>query len=177
MPRRHGSPRSSVRICESFVFDPAFRQLSNRIYAGDSGAHTAFADGYPVLVIGSASLADLNGRLLSRGVGPLPMNRFRPNVVIDGLDAYDEDHLSTIDIGDGIRLRVVKPCVRCRITTTEQETARVDADADNEPLATLASYRIDTRHDGVTFGMNAIVERGAGVSIARGDAVSVEWNF
>ena len=156
-------------------FDPAFHRLSNHIYAGDSGAHTAFADGYPLLVVGSASLSDLNERLRSRGADPLPMNRFRPNVVIDGFDAYDEDHLSTIDIGDGIRLRLVKPCVRCRITTTDQETAQVDVD--NEPLATLASYRIDTRLDGVTFGINAIVERGAGTSIARGAAVSVEWNF
>ena len=158
-------------------FDPAFRRLSNGVYAGDSGAHTAFADGYPLLVVGSASLSDLNDRLLSRGVDLLPMNRFRPNLVLDGLDAYDEDHLSTIDIGDGIRLRLVKPCVRCRITTTDQDTAQVGADVDNEPLATLASYRNDTGLGGVTFGINAIVERGAGTSIARGAAVSLEWNF
>ena len=158
-------------------FDPAFRRLSNRAYAGDSGAHTAFADGYPVLVIGSASLTELNGRLGSRGADALPMNRFRPNIVIDGLDAYDEDHLSTIDIGDGVRLRFVKPCVRCRITTTDQETAQVADGLDNEPLATLASYRIDSRLDGVTFGVNAIVERGAGAPITRGAVVGIEWNF
>ena len=158
-------------------FDPAFRRLSNPVYAGDSGAHTAFADGYPVLVIGSASLTELNGRLRSRGADALPMNRFRPNIVIDGLDAYDEDHLSTIDIGDGVRLRFVKPCVRCRITTTDQETAQVAAGLDNEPLATLAGYRIDSRLDGVTFGVNAIVERGAGALIARGAVVDIEWNF
>ena len=161
-------------------FDPSFRRYCNRTYAGDSGAHTAFADGYPLLVIGTASLADLNKRLLRRGSDALPMNRFRPNLVIDGLDAYDEDHLSAIEIGPArgatgevLRLRMVKPCVRCEITTTDQDTAAVG----DEPLATLASYRIDSKLDGVTFGINAIVERGAGTRLERGASVSVEWNF
>lgn len=80
-------------------FDRSFHRLCNPVYAGDSGAHTAFADGYPLLVIGTASLADLNDRLSSRGSAALPMNRFRPNLVIDGLEAFDEDHLSAIEIG------------------------------------------------------------------------------
>ena len=92
-------------------FDPDVRRMCNPQYAGDTGAHTGFADGYPLLVIGSASLEDLNGRLQARGADALPMNRFRPNLVVDGLDAYDEDHLRTLACGDAI-LQLVKPCVR-----------------------------------------------------------------
>ena len=153
-------------------FDPSFRRLCNPAFAGDSGANTGFADGYPLLVIGTASLADLNGKLLARGTAALPMNRFRPNIVLDGIDAYDEDHLSRINIGDA-QLRMVKPCTRCRITTTDQDTA----DVGDEPLATLAGYRNNPRLGGVTFGMNAIVSAGYGRAIDRGAAVDIGWNF
>lgn len=162
-----GAPLRLVR------FDDAHRRYCNRAFAGDSGAHTAFADGYPLLVIGSASLADLNARLSARGADVLPMNRFRPNLVIDGLEPYDEDHLSTIAIGGDVALRLVKPCVRCRITTTDQDTAIVG----EEPLATLAGYRMNARLDGLTFGINAIVERGAGSAIECGAPIAVEWAF
>ena len=154
-------------------FDPMYTRPCNEAYAGDSGAHTAFADGYPVLVIGSASLDDLNDRLRMNRTR-VPMNRFRPNLVIDGIEPYDEDHLSSIEIGDGgVSLRFVKPCTRCQITTTDQDTARVA----DEPLATLARYRMDTNLGGVTFGVNAIVERGAGMTINRGAPVKVDWDF
>ncbi|MEP6942892.1 MAG: MOSC N-terminal beta barrel domain-containing protein [Betaproteobacteria bacterium] len=156
---------SDVRLVR---FDPEERRYCNPQYAGNDGAHHAFADGYPVLVISVASLADLNGRLDD----PLPMNRFRPNMVIDGVDAFDEDHFTEIGIGD-ITLRLVKPCVRCRITTTDQVTAEVGI----EPLPTLASYRRDDALEGVTFGMNAIVAAGAGATLAVGDAVRANLDF
>ncbi len=76
-------------------FDPSHERLCNPAFAGDSGAHTAFADGYPVLVIGEASLAELNGRLAASGSPALPMNRFRPNIVLSGLEPFDEDHIDT----------------------------------------------------------------------------------
>lgn len=153
-------------------FDPDVRRLCNPQYAGDTGAHTGFADGYPLLVIGSASLDDLNGRLHARGIGALPMNRFRPNLVVDGLEAYDEDHLATLACGDAI-LQLVKPCVRCQITTTDQASAHVGS----EPLRTLAGYRHNPRFGGVTFGMNAIVTGGAGSALTVGSAAHVEWAF
>lgn len=136
-------------------FDRGATRPCNPDYAGDSGAHTLFADGYPLLVAGAASLADLNARVSARGLPPLPMNRFRPNVVLAGLPAYDEDHLDTIAVG-GVVLRCVKPCTRCRVTTTDQATAQIG----EEPLRTLAGYRMDARFDGVTFGVNAIVVAG-----------------
>lgn len=160
---------SSVRLVR---FDSDFIRLCNREYAGESGAHTGFADGYPLLVIGSASLDDLNGRLQKRGAGALPMNRFRPNLVIDGLEAYDEDHLASLTCGS-VTIRLVKPCVRCQITTTDQASAEVGT----EPLRTLAGYRNHARLGGVTFGMNAIVASGTGSTLTVGADVLPEWAF
>jgi uncharacterized protein YcbX len=148
-------------------FDPDVRRPCNPQYAGP-GMHHAFADGYPVLVIAEASLEDLNTRLLQ----PLPMNRFRPNIVLSGIDAYDEDHISEIAIG-AATLRLVKPCARCRITTTDQATAEVG----DEPLATLATYRHDARVDGVTFGVNATIVTGVGEPIAVGNAARCLLDF
>ena len=150
-------------------FDPGERRYCNPQYVGEHRAHHAFADGYPVLVISAASLADLNERLDD----PLPMNRFRPNIVLEGVEAFDEDHFTEIDIGGAVTLRLVKPCTRCRITTTDQVTAQVGI----EPLPTLASYRRNDALDGATFGMNAIVVAGAGAAIAVGDAVRASLNF
>jgi len=160
---------TSVRLVR---FDFRRQRACNREFVGNSGAHTAFADGYPILVIGDGSLGELNRRLAAKGEVELPMNRFRPNVVLSGLDANEEDHLDTIDAGD-VRLRLVKPCTRCRITTTNQDTAEVGT----EPLRTLASYRTDDRLGGVTFGMNAIIEAGAGSEIAVGAPVSCTYRF
>ncbi len=153
-------------------FDRAQTRRCNPQYAGDSGAHTAFADGYPVLAIGEASLDDLNARLAAAGAAALPMNRFRPNVVLAGLDAYDEDHLDTIS-ADGVTLKLVKPCVRCQVTTTDQDTARVGA----EPLATLAGYRMSAALEGVMFGMNAIVVAGEGRELTVGSDVDCRFAF
>jgi hypothetical protein len=153
-------------------FDPSDRRACNPEHVPDSGAHTRFADGYPLLVVGTGSLAELNRRLDARGHPPLPMDRFRPNLVLDGLDPHDEDHLGTIAIGDLV-LQPVKPCVRCQVTTTDQATAQVGA----EPLRTLGGYRMDERRGGVTFGMNAIVLEGAGREIAAGEPATCTYAF
>ena len=153
-------------------YDAAHPRRVNPEYAGESGAHVRFSDGYPLLVIGRASLDHLNERLAAKGEAPLPMNRFRPNLVLDGLAPHDEDHLDTIAI-DGVVLKPVKPCTRCEVTTTDQATAR----RGHEPLTTLASYRRDDRLAGVTFGMNAIVVEGAGRAIAVGARAACEYRF
>ncbi len=153
-------------------FDTARARECNREYAGDSGAHTMFADGYPILVANAASLADLNARLAARGHEALPMNRFRPNVVIEGLAAFDEDHIDTIAVG-GVTLRLVKPCTRCQVTTIAQDTAEVGV----EPLPTLGEFRMDPSVDGVTFGVNAIVVAGGGETIAAGAPAAVSYRF
>ena len=153
-------------------FDRSKARICNPDYAGDSGAHTMFADGYPMLVIGQASLDDLNARLAGKGERPLPMNRFRPNIVVEGLPAYEEDLIDTLEC-DGIALRMVKPCTRCKVTTTDQASGRVGV----EPLHTLSTYRRDDALAAVTFGMNAIVIAGAGRSLLVGQAARVEYRF
>ncbi|MHB0968730.1 MAG: MOSC domain-containing protein [Thermoanaerobaculia bacterium] len=114
---------------------------------GAAGDHVSFADAVPLLLTSTASLDDLNRRLAM----PLPMNRFRPNVVVDAEVPYAEDTWSRIDFGTAV-LRVVKPCARCAITTTDQLTAERGI----EPLRTLVQYR--RRGNGVDFGQNLIPE-------------------
>jgi len=123
--------------------DPAWSQ-------GLDGA-SAFADGYPVLVVARESLDDLNTRLRA----PIPIDRFRPNVVIAGCLPYAEDSIAALS-GKAVKLRLVKPCTRCTITTVDQATGLPNGD---EPVRTLRSYRWDATLRGVTFGQNAIVER------------------
>jgi uncharacterized protein YcbX len=178
--RGHDAGDEAARWISAFLdrdlrlvrFDRTRPRPCNPDYVGDSGAHTLFADGYPVLVIGAASLDDLNERLQASGSPALPMNRFRPNLVVDGLPPYDEDHVDTLRVGD-VELTMVKRCIRCQVTTTDQATAGVGI----EPLPTLASYRHDERLGGVAFGMNAIVTQGAGSVVRAGAPVGVSYRF
>jgi uncharacterized protein YcbX len=100
------------------------------------------------------------------------MNRFRPNIVIAGLPAYDEDHLDTIELDDVV-IKLVKPCTRCITTTTDQATAIRGV----EPLSTLAGYRHNDAFGGVTFGMNGIVTAGWGRDIAVGSVARCTYRF
>jgi uncharacterized protein YcbX len=147
-------------------FDPSHRRLSDSTWTGGVEATNRFSDGYPILAISRASLDDLNARLPA----PLPMDRFRPNLVLEGLPPYGEDALDDLVAGD-VRLRRVKPCTRCAITTTNQATAEVEGD---EPLRTLKSYRWDKALRGVTFGQNLIVVAGAGASLRTGMELRAE---
>jgi uncharacterized protein YcbX len=124
------------------------------------GDRVGLADAFPYLLVSEASLADLNARLAE----PLPMNRFRPNLVVSGCAPYAEDGWRRIRIG-ALEFRVVKPCARCVVTTTDQATGRRGA----EPLRTLATYR--QRDGGIMFGQNLIPD-GEG-DLRMGDAVEV----
>lgn len=105
----------------------------------------SFADGFPLLVVGQASLDDLNTRLAT----PVPMNRFRPNLVFSGGEAFEEETWRDFTVGN-IPFRGVKPCGRCQIITTDQETAERSA----EPLKTLATFK--KRGNSVIFGQNVV---------------------
>jgi hypothetical protein len=125
------------------------------------GGHVGFSDGYPLLITSESSLADLNARLPQR----LPMNRFRPNIVVTGAPAFDEDHWERLLVGE-VGIDVVKPCARCAITRVDQVTG---VRGDGEPLRTLGTFR--KAEGGVMFGQNA-VHRGVG-RLRVGDPVSV----
>jgi len=149
-----------------YLDDPT-RRRPNPAFARPTD-NVSFADGYPLLLATTASLAALNDWIAGgprADEGPLPMARFRPNVVVHGTRAWAEDGWRRIRIGDAA-FRVVKGCGRCAMTMTDPETAA----RGKEPIATLARYR---RWDGETwFGMNMIPDS-SGVDIAVGDAVEV----
>lgn len=131
------------------IADGYIRRINEK-YAVNEDDHTGFADGYPILIASEESLADLNSRLET----PVPMNRFRPNLVVRGCDAFDEDTWSRIRIG-GVELAVVKPCARCVVTTIDKETLAQS----KEPLKTLNKYR--KQEAGAMFGQN-VIPLGAG---------------
>jgi uncharacterized protein len=140
-------------------FDPEHKRASNLKWTHGKQVLNQFSDGYPVLVLSEASLQELNGRLQTAGHAPVSIERFRPNIVLSGLQAHDEDrtdelHFSSID-GD-FRLAMIKPCPRCPIPDVNPQTAI----SSPEVSQVLQTYRQDTRVDGaITFGMNAMVVR------------------
>ncbi len=120
------------------------RQVDQR-YAKRKTDQVGFADDFPILLISEESLVDLNTRRDEQH----PMNRFRPNIVVKGCSAFDEDKWNTIKIGD-LLFDVVKPCARCIITTIDQ----VNANKGPEPLKTLAAYR--NSRNRLLFGQNVV---------------------
>lgn len=155
-----GTPVRLVR------FDSRRERASSHEWTGELTALNQFSDAFPWMVLSLASLADLNARLPQ----PLPMNRFRPNIVLDGLPPYGEDRVHEI-VTDGVRLRAVKLCTRCAITTTDQETA----ERSDEPLRTLRQYRFDRALKGVTFGQNLILTAGLGRELRVGQQAEIVW--
>jgi len=121
---------------------------------------TSFSDGYPLMLIGQASLDDLNSRLQS----PLPMNRFRPNIVFTGGDPFLEDSMKQFEI-NGVRFFGVKLCARCVITTIDQQTT----EKAKEPLKTLSTYR--SKNNKIYFGQNLLFHGSGTISI--GDAITI----
>jgi uncharacterized protein YcbX len=158
-------------------FDPEQKRLSSREWAGSIDAENAFADGFPLLVTSTASLADLNARLAARGRPPVTMQRFRPNLVLDGLQAFDEDHIDEVTIGadgDTVRIKLVKPCVRCTIPGVDPATGMQG----HEPGDTLAGFRADARMGGgITFGMNAVIVEGFERTLRVGQPAVAGFNF
>jgi len=145
-------------------FDPEQKRLSDKRWSGPIDAENAFADGFPLLVASTAGLAEVNRRLAAAGHDAVTMERFRPNLVLDGLDAHGEDVLDEIvfDSVDGdtrgvVKLKLVKPCSRCSIPDVDPTSGEPGHSVGD----TLASYRADARLDGaLTFGMNAVIVEG-----------------
>jgi uncharacterized protein YcbX len=147
--------------------DPARPRLANPKYAGPDPNPVTFTDGYPILMISSESLAELNRRVPET----LPMTRFRPNIVIEGVAAHAEDAM-TLFRSDSIVLRGVKLCTRCSVTTTDQRTGA--RDPHQQPLRALGKYRHDYVLKGVVFGQNCTVVAGVGERLRVGAGVSID---
>lgn len=158
-------------------FDPEQKRLSSARWTGEIAAENAFSDGYPILVASTASLADLNRRLEAAGQAPVTMARFRPNLVLDGLEAHGEDALDELrfDTPDGpVVLKLVKPCARCPIPDVDPATGETG----HAVRDTLAAYRADARVDGaLTFGMNAVVVAGIDCALRPGMTGGATYRF
>jgi uncharacterized protein YcbX len=141
--------------------EDARRSVKAKYAIGENSV--SFADAFPYLLISQASLDDLNRRLTL----PVPMNRFRPNIVIEGCGPYEEDRMRVLLIND-VTMHVAKPCSRCVLTTVDQETGEIG----KEPLRTLATFRSFDSH--VLFGQNLIATTFGEVKV--GDSVDVvDW--
>ena len=145
-------------LCLVYMHDPRARPVVSE-YA-KSGTVVTFADGYPLLCTTTASLSELNRKLRH----PIPMGRFRPNIVVSGDHPFGEDLWKRLRVGDVV-FSVVKPCTRCVITTVDQDTAS----AGKEPLRTLSKFR--KREGKVYFGENLVPENSG--TLQRGDPVEV----
>jgi hypothetical protein len=165
-----GQPLRLVR------FDPEHRRLSNPKWTGGAEALNQFSDGYPLLVASMASLDLLNARLAAAGHAAVGIERFRPNIVIAGVEAHDEDRVDVLRIATDegvVQLRPVKPCARCPIPNIDPATAQSD------PIVTdtLQGYRHSELVDGIAFGMNAIVVEGFERTLRLGQAVTADFRF
>jgi uncharacterized protein len=158
-------------------FDPLARRVCDRRWTGEHEATTQFADGFSLLLASEASLDDLNTRLQQAAHAAVDLRRFRPNIVLAGVSAHDEDRVGpmTVDTGVGVAaLEAVKPCSRCPIPNIDPDTALISPAVGD----TLQTYRADPRFKGaITFGMNAVVRGGDGLVLRVGQAVHGDWRF
>lgn len=159
--------------CRLVRFHPEAKRLANATWTDNLAVPTFFSDGFPMLVIGTGSLADLNAKLVAQGREALPMNRFRPNLVFADLPAFEEDFAESYRIGEST-LKPVKPCPRCPMPSIDQATGEFGPD----PLDILQTYRVNPKVEGrITFGINAILLEGEGQVVRVGQEVEVEFAF
>ncbi len=166
--------KKTVRLVR---FDPDQTRLSSMKWTNGIEAKNGFDDGFAVLVTSTASLQELNDKLEAAGEQQVTMQRFRPNIVLTGVEAHDEDRLDTLHIttkeGD-VQLKHVKPCVRCSIPTVDPKTGKTNPAVSD----TLQTYRQTPQMDnGVTFGMNAIILKGEGSTLRVGQTVGADYLF
>ncbi|MBB3952332.1 MOSC domain-containing protein [Aureimonas jatrophae] len=149
-------------------FDDMSRRIVSREWL-DRDAPVGFADGFPLLITTEESLRGLNREIVTAGAEAVPMSRFRPNLVLQGAEPFADDGWATIRVGD-VLFDLVKPCARCVVTTTDQDTGTREGP---EPLATLARLRrsADPRAPGALFGWNAVPRSGGRLTV--GDAVEI----
>jgi len=158
-------------------FDPEQKRLSNMKWTGGIEAQNQFSDGYPLLVASEGSLAELNARLAAQGHAAVGIERFRPNIVLAGIEAHDEDRVEMLHVATGegeAQLQPVKPCTRCPVPDIDPATAESSPEVGDM----LRTYRQDARVDGaITFGMNCIVREGVEHLLKVGQPVAANYRF
>jgi len=164
-------------------FNPEHQRISSRTWTADVQALNQFSDGFPLLVISEASLAQLNSKLVASGSVAVSMSRFRPNIVLAALNTagkqnpHDEDRLDVLHISTGqgsTQLKPVKPCARCPIPNIDPATALSGPQVGDM----LQSYRSDPRVNGsVTFGMNTVILAGFDQTLEPGQVVTANYRF
>ncbi|WGZ94344.1 MAG: MOSC N-terminal beta barrel domain-containing protein [Candidatus Thiothrix putei] len=138
------------------------------VYMDGDSADTAFSDGYPFLIVSEASLDALNAQLLANGADAVPMARFRPNIVLNGMSAFEENDCKTLTSADSsYAFTLRKPCQRCKTTTVDQRTGVIANP--KEPLRTLTAMNPYPHLTGAYFGQNATLIAGSGRLIKVGD--------
>jgi uncharacterized protein len=168
-------------------FSPSETRICNKAWTGELTGRTYFSDGYPILVMSQASVADLANRMNQKN---LVMERFRPNIVISGLPAYEEDFIQSLRLihtpdllgseflaaasSSPLALRLVKPCPRCPIPKVDPWTGSV---ALFDPAAELATYRYHQAAEGAVLGMNSMAYQGQGQRIAVGQRFEAIYDF
>ncbi len=177
--------------CRLVRFDPAGRRLASADWTAGLQAPFQFADAFPLLVASLAGLGALNAQLATAGQAAVGMERFRPNLVLGGVEAHEEDwldllHISTAsadsdadadadtDVHAAVQLLLTKPCVRCPIPDIDPVSARPGTQVGDA----LRRYRQDARMGGaLTFGMNAVVQAGAGQVLRVGQPLGARYRF
>lgn len=158
-------------------FDPEVKRVCSLKWTGGRESVTQFADGFGVLVTSTASLEELNARLAKAGEAAVDARRFRPNIVLSGVESHDEDRVGAWRVqaeGGVAALENVKPCARCPIPNIDPATAASSPAVGDA----MQAYRADPRLNGaITFGMNAIVLEGDGLVLRVGQAVEADWRF
>jgi uncharacterized protein YcbX len=169
---RIADPNASRMLSEvlhapaQLVWMPDDCERLTSIKRGEPRRHVSFADAAPLLLTTTAALEELNTRLQRSGSSAIPMDRFRPNVVVRGATAGADDHWRALRIGSAA-FRVSNACKRCKVITIDQSTGKF---AGNDPLATLATYRAEG--PSVTFGQHMMAEAAGSISV--GDAVAID---
>ena len=169
---RIADPNASRMLSEvlhapaQLVWMPDDCERLTSIKRGEPRRHVSFADAAPLLLTTTAALEELNTRLQRSGSSAIPMDRFRPNVVVRGATAGADDHWRTLRIGNAA-FRVSNACKRCKVITIDQSTGEF---AGNDPLTTLATYRAEG--PSVTFGQHMMAEASGSISV--GDAVAID---
>lgn len=171
-----GLPGKGAARYRMVRFDPDHNRLASKQWTGSVEAPFQFADGFPILLTSTASMDSLNQKLEAGGHAKVGVERFRPNIVLSGIEAHDEDRMAHLAIAADSNVELVpcKPCPRCPIPNIDPATGSSSPQVND----TLQAYRTNAQMNGaITFGMNAIIRAGVGATLRVGQVVTGAFKF